>query len=302
MSWILIAISAYFIFAVVNLVDKYLLGVRIPSPKVYTFYIGVSGILILILVPFGFLIVPRFSLILLALLAGVCHILGVFIFLVGLKSFEASRIMPAMGALLPIFTFGFALILSGQNEVLTFSDITAFVLLIFGTLLITWQKKKTITLTNIKIAILSAFFFALYFVLAKLVYLEQPFISGFIWTRIGAFMAALSLLFSKEVKEDIFGRPKFIQRKTWVIFFPNEVASASGFILQNWAIALAPFVYLGIINALEGVKYVFVLIFTLFLSLKFPKILKEEVSREILFQKIIAILLIGGGLVLLAVR
>jgi len=43
------------------------------------------------------------------------------------------------------------------------------------------------------------------------------------------------------------------------------------------------------------------LIFAVLLSLKFPKILKEEVSREILLQKIVAILLIGGGLTLLAI-
>ena len=77
---------------------------------------------------------------------------------------------------------------------------------------------------------------------------------------------------------------------------------AGASILQNWAIFLAPLVYVAIINALQGINYAFLLVFIIFLSLKFPKILKEEVSREILFQKIIAILLIGGGLVLLAGR
>jgi len=51
---------------------------------------------------------------------------------------------------------------------------------------------------------------------------------------------------------------------------------------------------------LEGTKYVFLLIFTILLSLKLPQILKEEISRKILFQKIIAILLIGLGLSLIA--
>jgi len=296
MTWLLVAISAYFLFAVVNIVDKYLLGGRIPSPKVYAFYTGVLGILILSLVPFGFLVIPKISVIILALLAGAFHILGVFVFFVGLKTFEASRIMPAMSALLPIFTLGFASVFA--EKVLALSDITAFVLLLAGTILITWEKTKTVTLKSIKIAILAAFLFALYFITAKFVYLEQPFISGFIWTRIGAFLMVSFLLFSKEVRADI-RRPKIAQRKTWAIFLPNELASASGFILQNWAVALAPLAFLGIINVLEGIKFVFVLIFVTFLSLKFPQILKEEISRKILFQKIIAILLIGGGLALL---
>lgn len=301
MLWLLVIISAYFLFAAVNLVDKYLLGGRIPSPKVYAFYVGILGILILGLVPFGFLTIPKISVIVLALLAGAFHILGVFIFFVGLKRFEASRIMPAMGALLPLFTFGLIFLFSGGKEVLVFTDIMAFILLLSGTLLITWQKKKAITLMSIKIAILAAFLFALYFISIKFVYLEQPFISGFIWTRIGAFMLALCFLLSREVRKDI-KNPKITQRKTWTIFFPNEAVSSGAFILQNWAVALAPLAYLGIINALEGIKYVFVLIFAVFLSLKFPQILKEEISREIIFQKILAILLIGGGLVLLTLR
>lgn len=299
MSWLIVAISAYFLFAAVNLVDKYLLGGRIPSPKVYAFYVGFLGILILVLVPFGFLVVPKISVIFLALLAGAFHILGVFVFFVGLKAFEASRIMPAMGALLPVFTFGFASVFG--EKVLGFSGITAFILLLLGTILITWEKTKVVTLKSIKIAILAALLFALYFISVKFVYLSQPFISGFIWTRIGAFIIALFLLFSKEVREDIKS-PKIVQRKTWAIFFPNEAASSGAFILQNWAVALAPLAYLGIINALEGTKYVFVLIFATFLSLKFPKILKEEISKKILLQKIVAILLIGIGLMFLALK
>jgi hypothetical protein len=43
-------------------------------------------------------------------------------------------------------------------------------------------------------------------------------------------------------------------------------------------------------------------IFSLIISLWFPKILKEEVSRGIIAQKASAILLIGLGLAILAFR
>jgi len=298
MTWLLVAVSSYFLFAIVNLVDKNLLGRRIPNPQVYTFYIGSLGILLLGLAPFGFLTIPKVSILILALAAGIFHTLGVFVYLVGLKKFEVSRIIPAMGAFLPIFILGLTLIFSKKNEVLAFPDIIAFISLLLGSFLITLEKKKNITLTSIKIAILAAFFFALYFITAKFVYLEQPFISGLIWTRVGAFLLALCFLFSKAVREDI-KKPRIIQGKTWAIFLSNEITSSSGFILQNWAIALAPIIYLGIISALEGIQYVFILIFVILLSLKFPQILKEEISKEIIFQKFIAILLIGGGLMIL---
>jgi hypothetical protein len=36
--------------------------------------------------------------------------------------------------------------------------------------------------------------------------------------------------------------------------------------------------------------------------LKFPKILKEEIFKETIIQKILAILLIAGGLAILAIK
>ena len=104
MLWLIIAILAYFILAIVALVDKYLLGGLMPSPKVYAFYVAAFGILALILIPFGFLI-PAPLQILLALLAGIFHILAILVYYNGLKRFETSRIVPAIGGLLPTFTF-----------------------------------------------------------------------------------------------------------------------------------------------------------------------------------------------------
>ena len=71
--------------------------------------------------------------------------------------------------------------------------------------------------------------------------------------------------------------------------------------LQNWAIALVPLASLAFLNAMEGVRYVFLLLFAVLISLMFPKILKERISPKILLQKIIAVLLIAAGLVILAV-
>jgi drug/metabolite transporter (DMT)-like permease len=202
-------------------------------------------------------------------------------------------------AFLPIFTLGLALISGEGSEGLGVSEILAFALLLSGTVLITWEKGKNISLDSIKIAVASALFLALFFFTAKVVYLEESFLSGFMWTRVGAFLLALSFIFFPEVRKDI-KKPKAAQNKTWLIFLPNEAASAGAFMLQNWAVSLAPLAFLGIINALEGVKFVFVLIFATVISLKFPQILKEEISGSILIRKIIAILLIGGGLAMLS--
>jgi len=302
MLWLAITISAYFILAIVFLVDKYLLVSAIPNPKVYAFYIGFLGIAVLLLIPFIEFYIPGPWQILLAFISGATFVYGILWFFKGLKLFDASRIVPAVGGILPIFTFLLIFLFSGGKETFNFWEIVSFLLLICGSILITYERSKKISLKSFNISIIAAFFFALSFVFSKYVYMQHPFLMGLVWIRIGGVLTALALLFSRELRSEIFKKEMGLQKKTVAIFLSSQAAGGGANILQNWAVALAPLIYVAFINALQGMQYVFLLFFTIFLSLKFPQILKEEISKEILLQKIIAILLIGGGLVLLSGR
>jgi len=298
MLWLFIIISAYFLFAITALVDKYLL-IGPPNPKIYSFYVGTLGILVLLLIPFVGFSIPSFWQIILSLLAGILFLLALFTLYTALEHFEFSRVVPAIGGILPLFTFGLVLLL-GDKEGMGFFKILAFLLLILGSVLISFKKEKSITLKSFSISVLAAFLFSLSFVLAKFVYLSQPFWSGFIWIRIGSLLAAIFFIFTPEVKKEIFQKQFSFRKKTGTLFVLNQIVGAGGSILQNFAIALVSLGFLPFINALEGTRYVFLLIFASLISFKFPKILKEEISRKILFQKILAVLLIAGGLLLLA--
>jgi len=301
MSWLLVTISFYFILAVVFLVDKYLLTGSIANPKVYTFYVGILGILATILIPFVNFSIPALPQIALALISGAVYIFALFWFYKALSLFEASRVVPAISGLVPLFTFLLVYIFSFGKDVLPLSGILAFGFLIFGSVMMVAEKQKFINLASLKISVICAFFLSLSFVLLKYVYLGQPFWSGLIWTKIGGFLMALCfLIFTKEVKQQIFQKEAGFKGKTIGIFIANQSAGAGAGILQNWAIALAPLAYVAVINALQGIQYAFLLVFTILLSLKFPQILKEQISGKIILQKILAILLISAGLVLIA--
>ncbi len=303
MSWLLVTISFYLILAVVFLVDKYLLTGSIPNPHVYTFYIGFLSISVLIFVPFVGFNIPTSSQIILSLTAGAIFIYALFWFYKSLQLFEASRVVPAITGLVPLFTFLLVYISSFGKEILSPPEIIAFILLVFGSFLITAEKGKFINLESLKISAICAFLLSLSFVLLKYVYHVQPFWNGFIWTRIGSFLMALCFfIFTKEVREEVFHKRISFKKKTMGIFIANQAAGGGAAILQNWAISLAPLAYIAVINALQGVQYAFLLIFTTFISLKFPQFLKEEISRKTLFQKISAILLIGAGLVMLSLK
>ena len=294
MTWLLAIIFAYFLFALVTLGDKYLLAGP-PNPKSYSFYTGTLGILVLLLIPFVGLTIPDTYQIILSLLAGAIFIFALLGLFTGLEHFEASRIVPAIGGLLPLFTFGLVFLFSCGKEQLSFHEILAFVLLLAGSVLVTFEKGKSITSKSLQISAISAFLFALAFVLTKYVYLAQPFWSGFIWMRIGGFLIALSLIFTKEVKREIFEKKFTFQKKTGIFFLFNQSLGGGAFILQNWAIALAGLAYLSIISALQGIQYVFLFILT-------ALILKEGLSKKVILQKVIAILLIGLGLAFLVFK
>jgi len=303
MLWLIVAISAYFLFAIVALVDKYLLAGPLPNPKVYTFYVGILGLLVLLLAPFVGFYYPGPFPVFLAFLSGAFFIFGLFWFYKAIWLFEVSRVVPAVGGSLPIFAFLLVYIFSLGKEKLLLSELLALLLLVAGSILITYRRGSQISLRSFQISAIAAFFLALSFVLAKYVYLALPFWTGYIWIKIGGSLAVLIfLLFSPELKRELFKVKMGLQKKTAGIFLTNQAAGAGANILQNWAIALAPLAYVAIVNALQGTQHVFLLVFAVLLSWKFPKILKEEISRKILFQKIIAILLIGAGLVLLVFK
>jgi hypothetical protein len=303
MSWLVLIIIAYFLLAFVFLVDKHLLAGPVPKPKVYTFYIGISWTAVLILIPFVNFYIPEKSQIIISLLAGILFVYGIFWFNKSLYQFEASRVVPAVGAISPLLTFSIVYFSSSLREAIAFSDIIAFILLIFGSLIIALEKGKFINLKSLKISFISALLFSLSFVLTKYVYSNQTFWNGFIWTKLGGIlMAILFIVFGKDVREEVFKKRDVLPKKTITLFISNQAIGAVSNVLQNWAIAIVPLYYVAMIQALQGMQYAFLLLLTVLISLKFPKFLKEEISKGIIFQKIVAILLIGIGLTLIALK
>ena len=233
-------------------------------------------------------------------MAGALFVYGLYWFYKALKKFEASRVIPAIGGALPIFVFLLIYFFSFGKTSLNFLKFLGFILLIFGSVLISYKKEKKVSFPSLKVSLIAAFFLALSFTLAKYVYLELPFWSGFILMRIGGFLLASLYFFPfLKIKKELFKKDKSLVPKTAAVFIFNQSLSAGAGILQNWAIFLAPLSLVPVINALQGTQYVFLLVLAICISLKFPKILKEEISGKIIIQKISAILLITAGLFLI---
>ncbi len=291
MNWLLIAITAYLIYAVVFIIDKFLLSQTKLEPSVYAFYIGIlSGLAALILIPFDFNIISIEQTVI-SFIAGILFVLAVLFFYKSIQIGEVSRIAPIIGGAVPIFTLILTYLFLGER--LTANQLIAFSLLVLGGVIMLWPRKKIGTVQRLPLAILSALLFAGSFVLTKFIYNNQSFINGFVWIRIGGILGAGFLLFWPNTRKIIFQVSKSIKLKTVELAVFNKCLSALAFILLNYAIYLGS---VALINALQGVQYVFLLIIALFLSKKFPEIIREQISQEVVIKKILAILFISIGL------
>ena len=295
MSWITIVLAGHFLNALAFLMDKFLLAKKIPSPFIYAFFIGALGILGLVLIPFGFS-VPSGVEIARALIAGATFVIALVFFFAGLKENEASRVVPLTGGFVPAFTFVLAYFFLAER--LGMMEIAAFVALVAGGVLITIERGGHGSKRGYVYAVIAALIFAISFVITKQVYIEQEFISGFVWSRIGGFLMAMSFLLIPSARNGILHQPKQKnQASTAALFFTGQVAGALGFVLVNYSISLAS---VSLVNAMQGAQYAFLLLMIILLAKKFPKIMSEKLTGAVLAQKIFAIILISIGIGLIA--
>ncbi len=305
MSWIIVTVTAYFLTAINSVIDKYLLNKSIPEPVTYAFYVGIFSIFTLVLTPFGFHW-PGIWQFIASILTGTIFLLALIALYTALKADEASRVFAFVGGLSPVLIIIFSAILF--DKILLQHEYYAFLFLVAGSILISFRKSKECGIfefrkhqcvQSMEMALFASVFFALYFVFAKYIFENQDFISGFVWTRVGIFAAAILLLAIPENRRVIFDTSKKITSKTSGLFIFNKGMAGTATLAINYAIKSAPSSSAAIVNALEGVKYIFILVITYFISKKMPHIIEEQISIPALAQKISAIVFIFIGIFIL---
>ena len=294
MNWLVIVVLAYLFNAIAIAINKALIKKEVPNPAAYAFYISALGALAIVLLPFDWQI-PGWSQILWNFLAGAAFTVALYLMMVALKKEDASRVTPFIGGLGPFFIFILAFFFLGER--LTSGQLIAFFIILAGTFLISVNLKKHKIGKVFLIALPAAIFFAISYVITKYVYINQSFLSAFVWIRVGAFLAALVLLISAKSRRAIFGNLKSSSSGSKWVFGVGQTAGALSAVLVNWAIALAS---VSLVNALQGLQFVFLFIIVLLLKNKHPKLLDEDLSPKVYIQKIVSIGLIVLGLILIS--
>lgn len=297
-TYLLVAVFSYFLLGLGGLIDKVLLRKAIVSPRAYAFFVGIIGLFALIFLPFGVTwpVYPRF--LFAALASGAVSVYGLWAFYNALKDFEASRVITTIGALTPPLTLVLSIILF--SEVLLASQLLAVFLLVLGGVLVSVRAnvRGTYSFDLFQHAILAAGLFAFSLAFLRFVFLNESFINGLFWSRMGSVIGALSIVAVPENFKRIYWAAKKAPRFTPIPFLVNQGLGGTGALLQTFAISLGSAT---LVSALQGVQYVFVFILAIFLSRPFPE-LAETLDPEERLVKLVSVAAVAAGLYFLTIK
>jgi drug/metabolite transporter (DMT)-like permease len=287
---LLFVVIAQFLNAVVAILDKHI--IKSSKPVVYAFYVSVLSGVAIIMVPFGIVSIPDPIIIYLSLLAGICYLASILLLYNSLQISLPSEVIPVVGAVSAVSTFGFSYWILG---VLLPNDfLLAFTLLILGMLFISHFE---FTKRSFVFVVLSGVFFGASTVLIKKIFtIDDSFANGFFWSRMANVVVAMLLLLwpanLRAIKKDFSHAPK----KGKFTILNNKLLAGLAFICILFAIKLGD---VSLVNALSSLQYVFLLILSLMLYKKIPGHFSKMQYKDEVIHKIFSTILIIIGFVVL---
>ncbi len=205
-----------------------------------------------------------------------------------LRKTEAVNVMPVIGAVSALATFGMSYLF--LDITLTNNFMWGVIILAIGTFLVAQTIPKRSTILNL---VHSGVFFALHFIAMKGLFLETNFDDGLFWSRVGFVIFALSLLLVPVYYDKIKEQTESSSSRTGLIIILAKVlAGVAAFLLLKAT-------HLGdvtVVQALDGLKFVFILIISVVFSSFLPNsVSKIEIRPNKIFRRVLYVVVIAFG-------
>jgi len=308
MNWIILAVVAQFLNAIVALLDKRIVSDDsiLPRPFVYAFYTClISGVWVVVyfvsLLPFSFggiplpsfthVVKPTLEVVALSYLAAYTFFIALVSLFTALRTADASDVVPVAGATSAIASFGLGYFF--LNTTISPSFSLGIVLLAMGTFLV---SRYNFPFKTAMVAIHAGIFFALHYIAIKGLFMITSFDDGFFWSRVALMFFALSLLMVPTYFDKIKEQTKATSRKAGYLVFSNKVLAGISTILILKATDLGD---VAVVQALGGLQFVFILILGILFSLRPHKVSVETYRHDTILQKALFVAVIALGFLVL---
>ena len=286
-----------FLDSVINYLDKFLLSKYNISPTAITIYSGFfalgSGIVVFLLTGLHLADLKT------ALILTTSGFMGVFILLSYFKALtlgEASRVA-SLFQFNPILVLLLGAVILGESLLLK-QYIGSFLIIVSGFMLSIQKLQGGVVKINKAFwyMVLASFFSAMVYISFKLGVKELGFWPAIPYEGLGSGLASLCILLYGNNLKNLKKEMKKISKKVFVYLTISEAIYRSSRLSFYFALSLIP---AAIVALLQGFQPLFLLIEGIVLSLWFPYIIKEVVTKKTLSLKILAVFGIIFGLYLI---
>ena len=296
-TWITIAVLSAALLGLVNIFDSHLITKRMPSFQAYLLlvspFILFSGLLFAFLFPLpGNLSTWQ---ILVVITAGFLRAMSVIILLYTLKREEVSRAIPVVG-IYPVFVAIMAVPLLG--EVLNQMQLVAIAIVVVGAVMVSVKRKPGRPAKWLGpiffLLIASSILLALADITSKYA-LDYLSFWNIYWISI-LILTVICLLIS--LRRKTLTQLSGISRPgaTLGLIAINETLVVAAALMFFWAMERGP---VSLVSTIASTRPVFVVIFALILSRLRPAFLLEQMGRTTLAPRLVAAVLIAGGIAII---
>lgn len=297
-NWFFIALAAPFLWALVNLADKYLVanysGKERSSGSLVLFssLIGLVASFIIGALTRGVLAIPLLDKALLIFI-GSFSICWIVLYLFTLEIEDVSATVPWM---LTIPVFGYTLSYFFLGETLTIKQLIGAGIIFFGAIILSVDFSKIHLLFKKRVALymlLSSLIYAINGVIFKFIASANSFWIASFWEYLGLGLGGIFIfLFIGKYRQDFISNIKTSGKFIFSINVASEVTTIVGNLLTNYALLLAPVALVYMVGSFQPAA---VLMLTFFSTKFLPKIVSENFSPKVIIPKMIAIILMLFG-------
>ncbi len=316
MAWLYFAVIGYFLLAFAAVMDRVLLAVSAVNPARYVYIISMLGGIAAGVIFVAHRVAAAFpglpggewlifvypddivKLSIAAFFAGCLYSAALFVYFYALDRMETSRVVPVVGAAIPVFI----LMLSSVTirEELALRHIGAFVLLLAGSASLNLNRGIADVFRGKKILVLlgAAFLFASHYVVIKGVYIHVPFLQTMLFVQMGSFTGGMLIyaLFRGRFESHVGKQIPVSGVKKALVILSQVIGGLGGSCVQL-AVFFGSVV---LVNALQGIQYAFLFVILFVLRPFLNSLLGETWTVRVVAQKTVGIVLIASGIVVIA--
>ncbi len=306
MSWFIIALGAPFLWALVNIADKFLVsnyGTKeegeSSSPGslvLFSSLIGLFASLGIFIFAKDVFSVGVFDRILL-MFAGAFSILWIVLYLYSLQIEDVSAVVPWM---LTIPVFGYILGFIFLGESLTNHQLLGGGIVVLGALILSLDFRKVKIVFKGRVAmlmLLSCIIYAINGIIFKFVASVDSFWISSFWEYLGLGIGGVAIfIFSSKYRKAFIYNIRESGMKIFSVNVISEWTTIAGNLLTNYALLIAPVAMVYIVGTFQPVA---VLLFSFFSTKFFPRIVSEDFSKNVVIPKIASIIVMIFGSILL---